>query len=341
MTLRREAHSLVEGKPPDDTDRLAKVRSAMAGLLADRESPTWAFDAALRLEPTKSAHSIALANRLNELGRSAAAERVILAVTEARPDDPRNWLERGTYFATVGQVDRAAADFARALERMPQDFETWGDRAKLCIKMSEHPDAFDRLLELRPTDALLWYIRAERHLLKREYQAAIADFTRRRRAAGHLGVCFCIRRRPLAFRRRIGLPRLRHPPGRPSRRKQRARDAFCARADGDARRKPARGSRSPGASGPTGPSKKRRLSPGTLTSRPLALFRAGDLEAATKSLESLQKTGLECRRTGLERGRHRHARATAAAAARAAMAAFAAARPSSLAPPPRTFRPTS
>ena len=50
--------------------------------------------------------------------------------------------------------------------------------AKLCIKMSEHPEAFDRLLESRPNDALLWYIRAEHHLLKRDYQAAVADFAR-------------------------------------------------------------------------------------------------------------------------------------------------------------------
>jgi hypothetical protein len=35
-----------------------------------------------------------------------------------------------------------------------------------------------RLLESRPNDALLWYIRAERHLLSRDYRAAVADFAR-------------------------------------------------------------------------------------------------------------------------------------------------------------------
>ena len=178
VTLRREAHSLLEGKPADDTERLAKVQSAMAGLLADRESPTWAFDAALRLDPTKSAHSIALANRLIELGRNAVAEPVIRAITDAKPDDPQSWVERGIFFATVGQPDRAAADFAQALKRIPQDFQTWGLRAQVCTRMRKHPDAFDRLLKLLPTDALLWYISAEHHVLKREYLAAIADFTR-------------------------------------------------------------------------------------------------------------------------------------------------------------------
>ena len=44
--------------------------------------------------------------------------------------------------------------------------------------MAAHPAAYDRLLALRPSDALLWYIRAEKHLIRREYQAAVADFAR-------------------------------------------------------------------------------------------------------------------------------------------------------------------
>ena len=65
LTLRREAHSLLEGKPTEDSPALAKLRTAMAGLLADRDSPTWAFDAALRLEPASSAHRIAMADSLD------------------------------------------------------------------------------------------------------------------------------------------------------------------------------------------------------------------------------------------------------------------------------------
>ena len=176
LTLRREAHVLMEGKPTDDTNKLDKIRSAMAGLLTNRDSPTWAFDAALRLAPTSSAHKIAMATRLIDLGRSTEAEPMIASATEAQPDNPAGWFERGKLFAVVGQQDRAAAVFARALDKVPQDFSTWGERAKLCMKMSEHPEAFDRLLESRRNDALLWFIRAEHHLIKREYPAAVADF---------------------------------------------------------------------------------------------------------------------------------------------------------------------
>ena len=44
--------------------------------------------------------------------------------------------------------------------------------------MAAHPAAYDRLLALRPSDALAWYVRAETHLVRREYQAAVADFAR-------------------------------------------------------------------------------------------------------------------------------------------------------------------
>ncbi len=44
--------------------------------------------------------------------------------------------------------------------------------------MAAHPAAYDRLLALRPSDALLWYIRAEKHLVRRDYRAAVADFAR-------------------------------------------------------------------------------------------------------------------------------------------------------------------
>jgi len=44
--------------------------------------------------------------------------------------------------------------------------------------MAAQPAAYDRLLTLRPSDALLWYIRAEQHLMRRDYKAAVADFAK-------------------------------------------------------------------------------------------------------------------------------------------------------------------
>ena len=150
----------------------------MGRLIDDRDSPTWAYDLALRLEPGDAGYKAALAGRLIELGRPAEAEPLLAAMVEGKADAPRAWIDRGTLLAEAGLPDRAAADFARALERMPEDFDIWGSRAAACYRMAAHPAAYDRLLALRPSDALLWYVRAEKHLIRREYQAAVADFVR-------------------------------------------------------------------------------------------------------------------------------------------------------------------
>ena len=137
--LRREAHALVDGKPYDDTAELENVRSTLGKLFDDRDSPTWAFDLARRLEPASAPLRKAMAARLIELGRTAQAEPLVLAITEGKASDPQAWLDRGLFLARAGQTDRAAADFARALELSPVDFQTWGTRAKLCFSMAQSP----------------------------------------------------------------------------------------------------------------------------------------------------------------------------------------------------------
>ena len=176
VALRREAHALINGRAPDDAAALAKVRADMSRLFDDRDSPTWAYDLALRLEPGGAGYKAALAARLIELGRPAEAEPLLDAMVEGKADEPRAWIERGTLFAEAGSPDRAAADFARALELLPEDFGIWGSRALTCARMAAYPAACDRLIALRPSDALAWYVRREMHLVRREYRAAVADF---------------------------------------------------------------------------------------------------------------------------------------------------------------------
>ncbi len=61
---------------------------------------------------------------------------------------------------------------------MPEDFQIWGARAAACSAMAAHPAAYERLLALRPSDTLLWYVHAERHLIRHNFRAAVADFVR-------------------------------------------------------------------------------------------------------------------------------------------------------------------
>jgi eukaryotic-like serine/threonine-protein kinase len=178
ITLRREAQELINGRTPDDNAALARIRSAMGNLIDDRDSPTWAYDMALRLEPGNTQYRNALAARLIELGRLAEAEPQLAAMVEGKTNQPRAWIDRGMLLAQAGQPERAAADFARALKMTPQNFQIFGPRAILCTELAREPAAFDRLLTLRPSDGLLWYTRAGEQLTRGAPKAAVADFVR-------------------------------------------------------------------------------------------------------------------------------------------------------------------
>jgi tetratricopeptide (TPR) repeat protein len=178
VVLRREAHELINGHAPDDRTALAEVRAAMGSLIDDRDSSTWAYDLALKLDPGNVQYRNALAARLIELGRIADAEPQLAAMVEGKAKESRAWVDRGMLLARAGQPDRAAADFARALELVPEGFVVWGSRTSLCAELAREPAAFDRLLALRPSDALLWYVHASEALTRGDWQAAIADFVR-------------------------------------------------------------------------------------------------------------------------------------------------------------------
>ena len=123
VVFRREAHELINGRVPDDRAAFARVRSAMGDLIDDRDSPTWAYDLALKLEPGNNTFRSALAARLLTLGRLAEAEPHFAAMVEGKAKEPRTWVDRGMLLAQAGQPERAAADFARALALVPQDIQ--------------------------------------------------------------------------------------------------------------------------------------------------------------------------------------------------------------------------
>ena len=127
---------MIGGHAPDDQPALARVRAAMGDLLDQRDSPTWAYDLALRLEPWNVQYEKALAARLIELGRLPEAEPHLTAMVKDKPDQPRGWADRAILLSEAEEPDRAAADMAHALELLPDDFQLFGDRAKLCANSS-------------------------------------------------------------------------------------------------------------------------------------------------------------------------------------------------------------
>ena len=125
----------------------------MGNLIDDRDSPTWAFDLAFKLDPGNAEYRAGLAARLLELGRSAEAERLLTEMLTGKTNQPQAWVDRASVFGAANLPDRAAADLDQALKLMPENFDIWGPRARLCDALTLEPAVYDRLLELRPADA--------------------------------------------------------------------------------------------------------------------------------------------------------------------------------------------
>lgn len=68
---------------------------------------------------------------------------------------PQVWWERGRLYDELGQAEKAAADYARALERAPR----WG---WIAGNIAERDEVFARVIKVRPRDARLWLTRADR-----------------------------------------------------------------------------------------------------------------------------------------------------------------------------------
>jgi tetratricopeptide (TPR) repeat protein len=109
------------------------------------------------------------------------AIRLLDAVIAA---DPAHWPDRaarGRAHAALGEWDQAAADFAQALELLPDtpgaDFHS-SPASRLCVGLAGWDAVFARVVEKRPGDGRLWVGRGRLHAARREFDKAVADYAR-------------------------------------------------------------------------------------------------------------------------------------------------------------------
>jgi tetratricopeptide (TPR) repeat protein len=113
-----------------------------------------------------------------ERGRWDDAEAALAEAVRGRPDLSSLWLERGRYYAGRSQPEKAAADFARALDLAPEDHRWGSPRSAMLLDMARWDAALARLLELRPGDGHLWTGRGRYHAIRDRWDRAAADFAR-------------------------------------------------------------------------------------------------------------------------------------------------------------------
>jgi tetratricopeptide (TPR) repeat protein/tRNA A-37 threonylcarbamoyl transferase component Bud32 len=114
-------------------------------------------------------------------GQWAEGIRLLDAVIAA---DPAHWPDRaarGRAHAALGEWDRAADDFAGALELLPDGPGTdyhLSPGSRLCAELARTDAVFARVSDRRPGDGHLWIARGRLHASRREFGAAVADYAR-------------------------------------------------------------------------------------------------------------------------------------------------------------------
>jgi tetratricopeptide (TPR) repeat protein len=144
-----------------------------------------AFEAALLQEPTHYWSLLMLGHCLNDLSERsedfAGAARVFTGCILKRPDHAHAYWCRGTCYYKLGQLEKAVADFSRAVEIDSTLEEAWSFRGEVYSSMDRHDKAiadFSTAIRLSPTNTSHWRNRGYEYNTLRQYNKAIADFSK-------------------------------------------------------------------------------------------------------------------------------------------------------------------
>src|SRR5262249_14641867 len=136
------------------------------------------LDQAIKAEAEDPGLVLRMAKAEAELGRPEHVAALLGRAAARRPLDPRTWVQCGLVWDRLGQSDRAAADFARAIELLPRDRFFASPRSRLILELAGHERVFSALLEARPDDKHLWIGRGRYHALRDRWRPAAADYAR-------------------------------------------------------------------------------------------------------------------------------------------------------------------
>ena len=129
------------------------------------------LDQAMRAEAEDPGLVLRMAKAEAELGRAGRVEALLERATSRQPRDPNTWVQSGLVRDRLGRTDQAAADFARAIELLPQDRFFASPRSWLILELAGHERVFSALLDARPDDKQLWIGRGRYHALRDRWRA--------------------------------------------------------------------------------------------------------------------------------------------------------------------------
>jgi tetratricopeptide (TPR) repeat protein len=136
------------------------------------------LEKAMRAEAADPGLVLRMAMSEAELGRAGRVEVLLERATARQPRDANTWVQSGLVRERLGRIEQAAADFARAIEVLPEDRFFASPRSWLILGMAGHERIFSALLDARAGDKHLWIGRGRYHALRDRWRAAASDFAR-------------------------------------------------------------------------------------------------------------------------------------------------------------------
>jgi tetratricopeptide (TPR) repeat protein/tRNA A-37 threonylcarbamoyl transferase component Bud32 len=136
------------------------------------------LDQAIRAEAEDPRFVLRMARAEAELGRAQRVETLLARAAARQPRDPNTWIQLGLVRDRLGQTDQAVAEFARAIDLLPNERFFASPRSRLIVELAGHERVFSALLQARPEDKPLWIGRGRHHALRDRWRQAAADYAR-------------------------------------------------------------------------------------------------------------------------------------------------------------------
>jgi tetratricopeptide (TPR) repeat protein len=156
--FRREARTLIDGKPPKDDANGQALRAAAREWLKKRDPATADFDHALLVQPDQARLWEARGRRLGELKRWDAAVADLDRWLTLAPAAPELWWsDLALLDGEMGQWDEV---FARVVKRRPKEYRLWVAHARRLGRRGQWDEAARALAQttaLNPADHVGWY----------------------------------------------------------------------------------------------------------------------------------------------------------------------------------------
>jgi tetratricopeptide (TPR) repeat protein len=184
LILVRETRTLLSGRDPGPDPSDAALRARALKHLAQLDRVADPFARLTEAHPDQPRLWIDRGRRLGELGKWDEAAKVFARAAALKPKDVQVWKERGRAHAELGKWDEAAADFVKALELAPvpkkEEWQYPWERPRSPVEdlVAGWDEVFARVIKLRPKDSGLWARRAQHFARQGRWTEAVTPTAR-------------------------------------------------------------------------------------------------------------------------------------------------------------------